>query len=111
MSDDLFTRHDYMHGNLGDKELAWASHRRFYAQFVNDRTIDYVVRWIGGDALLASNDPYLNDVRTLARWDNCARGGMPTAIKFSDVGDYPTLGGLVCVAKEAARQWIERQAA
>jgi len=30
------------------------------------------------------------------------------ALPFKTFGDYATLGGLVCVAKEAARQWRER---
>jgi len=34
--------------------------------------------------------------------------GLPIAAPFETFGDYATLGGLVCVAKEAARQWRER---
>jgi hypothetical protein len=99
----LLTRADYMaHSNEP------GSHRRFYAQFVNAATISTVARFIGHDALMRSTDPHMNDI-PLAKWDRLA-GRLPLAIRFADVGDYPTLAGWVCIAKEAARQYIERQA-
>lgn len=117
---DLFTRKEYMGSNLGDRVEARRLHRRYYAQFVNDDVINAVVRSIGADRILASTDEHLNDI-PLQDWDRIcgaiARGSdiqwtggrvFRTAIKFEDVGDYATLAGLCCVAKEAARQYIER---
>lgn len=104
-----------------DKTTATARHREYYAQLVDEETIDSVVRFIGERELLASTDFYLNDI-PLDRWDALAgatargmnitwHGHRPlrTAIKFEELGDYATLAGLVCVAKEAARQWLEQQ--
>jgi hypothetical protein len=102
------------------KEEAFERHRAYYAQFVDEHVIQTVVNNIGGRELLASRDTHLNDI-PLRRWDllagAIARGSRiewiprhwQPAIAFKDVGDYPTLAGLVCVLKEAARQWLERQ--
>jgi len=84
-------------------------HRQYYSQFVNTATIACVVSYIGADALKASTDPHLNDI-PLKRWDTVAQASLPVAVSFKSVGDYATLSGLVCVAKEAARQWLEAQA-
>jgi len=102
----MFTRSEYMHSDLSDRSVARGLHRRYYAQFVNDRTITYVIQSIGGNRLLASTDEHLNDI-PLKEWDRLSTTGMPLAAKFTDAGDYATLAGLVCVAKEAARQWLE----
>ena len=34
---------------------------------------------------------------------------IPIAMNFAALGDYATEAGLVCVAKEAAQQWVEEQ--
>lgn len=99
----IFTRADYLATPLAEQP---AAHRRYYAQFVNQRTIDYVVRAIGADRLLASTDPHFNDI-PLPKWDNLVRY-LPLAASLRDTGDYLTLGGGVCIAKEAARQYVER---
>lgn len=83
-----------------------AVHRKYYAQFVDDRTISHVVRIIGGDNIKASTDPHFNDIG-LHRWDMAA-AAMPKAIRFADVSDYPSDSGCVCIAKEAARQYVEQ---
>lgn len=80
--------------------------RAYYGQFVDDRTISYVARAIGGDVIKASTDPHLNDI-PLKQWDRLT-ASLPVAGSFKDRGDYPTIAGLVCVAKEAARQFAER---
>lgn len=100
----IFTRSDYLNAH----EDRAAAHRRYYGQFVNSRTIKFVVSRIGADRLLASTDEHLNDI-PLACWDMMART-LPLARPLEDAGDYLTLGNAVCIAKEAARQWLDAQA-
>ena len=83
--------------------LTNALHRKYYAQFVNQSTINAVVRQIGKANLLASTDEYLNDI-PLKLWDNCQ---CIMAMRMEEAGDYLTIAGKVCILKEAARQWIE----
>src|SRR5690606_18510157 len=85
---------------------ARAAHRTYYAQFVSARTITHVVQCVGPNVLRASTDEHFNDI-PLRVWDAVVCG-LPVAVPFKTFGDYATLGGLVCVAKEAARQWLER---
>lgn len=105
----MFTRKEYMnhpcHLIDADPAVRMAIHRKYYAQFVTLRTIKAVRDSIGDDRLLASTDPHLNDI-PLAEWDKLTNI-LPINNCFKDVGDYATLGNLVCIAKEAARQWIE----
>jgi hypothetical protein len=84
-----------------------AAHRRYYGQFVSEATIRRVVQAIGADALRRSTDQHLNDI-PLEQWDRLTPH-LPLARRFEAAGDYATLAGLVCVAKEAARQWLEQQ--
>jgi len=98
----MMTHQEYLSAH---REEAHAAHRRYYGQFVNQRTIDYVVRAIGSDALLASTDPHFNDI-PLDKWDRLVIF-LPLAASLRDAGDYMTLGGGVCIAKEAARQYVE----
>lgn len=99
----MITRHEYL--NSSDDPMK--AHRDFYAQFVNERTISYVVASIGADNITKSTHLHLNDI-PLKSWDKIADLRLPLAIKFTDVGDYATNAGLVCVAKEAARQFKEK---
>lgn len=108
------TRTQYL--DTASRDDSHDHHRAYYAQFVNAATIRFVVDRIGGDKILASTDRAFNDI-PLALWDelvgvfrvrnNIVFGynPMPVAIKFADVGDIPSTVGLVCVAKEAARQY------
>ena len=93
--------------SAASREEAHAAHRRYYGQFVNQRTIDYVVRAIGSERLLASTDPHFNDI-PLLEWDYLVFR-LPLAASMRDAGDYMTLGNGVCIAKEAARQYVESQ--
>ncbi len=120
MTTERFTRQQYL-----AQSREPGAHRRYYAQLVNDRTIAAVVQAIGRTRLLASTDPHYNDI-PLQVWDRLcgftmanygyARGdktrmsapAFPLAQRFEELNDYPTLAGLVCVAKEAARQYVER---
>jgi hypothetical protein len=116
----MFTRQDYMN-TKGTPEERAAAHRRYYAQFVNASIIAQVVRFIGADAIRNSKDPHFNDI-ALVNWDRLC--GLkkwqstqqplrplfgPLPITFNELGDFCTLAGLVCIAKEAARQWLEQQ--
>lgn len=102
-SNPLFTRADYLASSLTEQRTA---HRRFYAQLVNDRTIAHVVNTIGAKRIKASTDPHFNDI-PLKEWDSFA-GRLPIAMKLEALGDYLTLASIVCIAKEAARQYAER---
>lgn len=110
----MLTRQDYLNDPAhridgGSREAAAALHRRYYAQFVDAGVVARVANAIGRDALFASKDPHFSDI-PLPRWDRLAQNLGPLAISFESVGDYATLGGLVCVAKEAARQFVEQSA-
>ena len=105
------SRSDYMtddcHKVPSDQAASLAAYRWYYSQLVGRSTIDHVVRIIGADALMASTHTHFNDI-PLERWLRVAPG-TPLAIYFSALGDYPTPAGLVCVAKTAARLWVEEQ--
>ena len=96
-----FTRKQYL-----DKEC---THRQYYAQFVTDQAKGFVRLCITMDALLKSEDEdgCFNDI-PLRKWDLYAD---PCPAYLGDLlraaGDYPTLSGMVCIAKEAARQLLE----
>ena len=106
---DFYTRAQYMadpaHMAGADKSKRMAAHRRYYGQFVTSGTISRVVNAIGADVLRASKDPHFNDI-PLALWDRLVPG-LPGSGGFSKAGDYYTASGGVCLAKEAARQWLE----
>lgn len=86
-------------------EQRMEAHRKYHGQFVNDATIRYVVSSIGADAIKASTDKHMNDI-PLAKWDRLTKG-LPLAKRHDSVGDYLTLAGGVCIAKEAAQQFKE----
>ena len=92
------TRQQYLDGEC--------TMREYYAQFVNEGTKRIIRDTIGEDAILQSTDPHLNDI-PLARWDSVGMSALRTADRneqMRECGDYMTLAGLVCIAKEAARQ-------
>ena len=94
------------------------NHREYYSQFVTEGTKQTVLQVIGLNKILKSKDRHLNDI-PLNLWDNCAGfvhskgcGGITQVslvsasldTKMREQGDYPTLAGLVCICKEAAKQ-------
>lgn len=123
-----YTRSDY----LADRGDRTAAHRRWFGQFVTTPVIEYVVRTIGASVLAASTDEHLNDI-PLALWDAMAPARVltdayqgltrvpkpePTPLPIDVVrlragngAAGVSLSDYVCIAKEAARQWIEAQAA
>ena len=92
-----FSRKDYM-----DKTC---THREYWSQFVGTPTRDRVLRVIGKDRLLASKDEHYNDI-PLWRWDLISvEQGTRSALEAR--GDCLSPSGVVCIAKEAARQLLE----
>lgn len=91
-----FSREDYLSKKC--------SHREYYAQFVDAGVIERVKQLVGTSRVKSSSDEHFNDI-PLAMWDGLLRP-CPARIdkKMRQLGDYPTLAGLVCVAKEAAHQ-------
>lgn len=81
-------------------------HRAYYGQFVTPALIDYVVWAIGADVINASTDPHMNDI-PLRLWDALSTAENRLAIRFSDVGETQTSSVMVCICKEAARQFTE----
>lgn len=93
-----YTRTDYLDGKC--------THKQYYAQYVTNSTVAMVVRHIGAERLVKSTDEHLNDI-ALKCWDSC-----PIPVvgkKMESLGDYLTLSGRVCIAKEAARQYIRNE--
>jgi hypothetical protein len=110
----LYTRAQYMQdGTQPDlspesKAKAMLVHRRYYGQFVTAETISRVLDVVGEARLRASTDPHMNDI-PLHLWEWATAWGLPGSDRFKEAGDYYTLSGGVCLAKEAARQWLEQQ--
>lgn len=101
---ELYTRAQYMADAQTDGMTA---HRRYFGQFVTPATIYRVVHLIGKDKLLSSKDEHMNDI-PLELWDRLVPE-LPGSSGFRKAGDYYTISLGVCLAKEAARQWIETQ--
>lgn len=98
----IITREEYVKAPRINPEDGMKLHRAYYGQFVNSHVIRTVVVAIGGDRLKQSKDPHLNDI-PLREWD---------LFGFRPPREYdscPSLSDSVCIAKEAARQWLERE--
>ncbi len=89
----IATRKDYLDGKV--------THAAYYAQFVTDHTRGLVATYIGIDRIKRSQDEHLNDIQ-LAEWDRIPHAFDGDALK--DAGDFLSMAGWVCIAKEAARQ-------
>ena len=95
----MYTRKQYL-----NKEC---THRQYYGQFVTPATKAHVLRGIGLATLKKSTDPHFNDI-ALTNWDKLVHN-CPGSADFSKAGDYYTLGGGVCLLKEAALQILDDQ--
>jgi len=98
----MITRQDYLNGKN--------THREYYAQFVTKSLKHTVSERFGVETIKLglAGDENLNTI-PLNQWDALA-GGYRTqlcAAKLRECGDGPTLGGAVCILKEAARQVME----
>ncbi len=93
----MITRSQYMAGE--------ATHREYYAQFVNDFVKRIVERFIGKKEVLASTDKCFNDI-PLEKWDKLANYNRThvssSLLKQSKEGW--SLSTNICILKEAARQ-------
>ena len=101
----MMTRQEYL-GFAGTPKSGKA-HREYYAQFVDGGVVARVRAGIGARRIRASKDPHLNDI-PLGMWD---RIFVPVPHRINESmraqGDYPTIAGMVCIAKEAAHQIVE----
>lgn len=102
MKTEKYTRKDYM-TDPERREKGEEPHRRYYSQFVNQRVKSQVQRSIGLEKLLNSTCPHFNDI-PLQKWYDL---NISPAKPMEDYGDYLTLAGQVCIAKEAATQIVE----
>lgn len=102
----IYTRKEYLSEAY---EKGEAAHRKYYGQFVTPATISTVVYAIGAEKIRASINEHFNDI-PLIMWDRIAPM-LPGSGGFREAGDYYTLANGVCLAKEAARQWLETQGA
>ena len=96
----MITRADYIAGN--------ASHREYYGQFADEAVLDGIKRDLGLERIMASKDEYFNDI-PLTVWDYlpCMRSNNINE-KLIECGDFPSMAGLCCIAKEGARQLREQ---
>ena len=78
------------------------TYREYYAQFVTEAEKAAVIKWIGLELILDSQDPHFNNI-DLVKWDTLPDSYV-MAKKLRECGDYLTLSGKVCIYKEAARQ-------
>ncbi len=100
----MITRKQYMRRQ--------ATHREYYAQFVDHSVKHWVLAVIGIERLLKCTDPRLNDI-SLQTWDRyhglfCMSKAGRDCAKANEGGGV-SLSDAVCVAKEAARQLIEQR--
>lgn len=102
---EIYTRDQYLADSKQRGPEATAAHRRYFGQFVTPGTIARVLNAIGKPRLLAARDPHLNDI-PLAEWDRLTPQ-LPGSAGFAKAGDYYTHANGVCLAKEAARQWLD----
>lgn len=91
------TRQEYLNSESPNR------HREYYSQFVTEHTKNLVLRTFTRTTILDSKDPHFNDL-PLQMWDRIAGISRDTASKLRELGDSPTLGGGVCILKEAAQQ-------
>ena len=100
----MLTRKDYMENRC--------THREYYAQFVTNITKQRVLRTIGNKERLRehfkleSEEFFHPGKIQLKTWDKFPIISTE-ADKMREAGDYLTLSGVVCIAKEAAKQIVE----
>ena len=106
------TRKEYMQTNAEAEtgEKRFQAHRDYYGQFVTDSIAASVSRQIGRIRLASSECRHFNDIPMRA-WNNVS---LPYDV-LRKHGQANGSGGVsqldhVCIAKEAARQWLESEA-
>jgi hypothetical protein len=106
----ITTRKEYLRAYTmayPDKAAAFKAHRDYFAQFVAPETIIEVAHRFGTRLIESIDQQYFNDI-DIALWHSFSLR-ITLAITFGDAGTFGTESDYVCVAKEAARQWVEQQ--
>ena len=88
-----------------------ASHAQYYNQFIDQPLRDWIVSSMGGIDILKkayARDSSLNTI-PLSQWDTLAYtlNNPKYRALFVAAGDFWTLGGAVCILKQAATLEIE----
>ncbi len=106
----LFTRSQYLAAPIDGK--IGSAHRRYFAQAVTPAVIRYVVDKIGAEEIARSKGGSLNEI-PLARWDalhpTIKRLCAARVDEMSEGKGGYALSDSVCIAKEAARIWLDEQ--
>lgn len=97
----LFTRQQRLNNEC--------THEEYYSQFVNDTIKARVLQYISENKIKKAfeSDKCLNSI-PLSVWDSIALNLFDVSNKMKLVGDYLTLAGGVCIAKQAARMIINK---
>ena len=97
-----YTRKDYLAGVC--------NHAEYYSQFVTKDVTHIVVNRIGHNNLMHSTDEHLNDI-PLIKWDKLHHILLPIVGRSLSIanGMGVSLSDTVCVAKQAARLYIDSQ--
>ena len=98
----IYTREDYLKGTI--------DHKTYYRNLVKPALIQYVKDHFGMKLLMSKkNDGHFNHI-PLQQWDQINMNPhMPSKWDWELVEDYPTMAGLVCVLKAAARVAVEQE--
>lgn len=94
----MFTRKNYL-----EKKC---THSQYYNQFLNENLENYIADYIGKEAILKSNFENFSDIE-LTKFEVCHTAGVNQ--KMRELGDYLTLSGVVCINKQACKNWKNRQ--
>lgn len=91
----MHLRKDYIDGKV--------SHSDYYGQFLDKDVLDGIKRDVGLERIVASKSEHFDDI-PLAVWDflPCLRSNDINE-KLIECGDFPSMAGLCCIAKEGAR--------
>lgn len=93
-----------------NKEITagYIAHREKYAELVNSRMVDTILsNKVTMLKLLSSEDLYFNDVTSLSYWDHGIVPKLGIGPHSFPKGYSLSMG--VCIAKEAARQAVEKR--
>lgn len=101
----MMTREEYL------ADGTYEGHCRYYAQFVTEAARARVRRHPQVETLVKSknhafNDPESKEHFGLSWWGQPVFSADVAALMRA-AGDYPTLAGMVCIMKEAARQVVD----
>lgn len=104
------TYQEYFDAERPTDEIAMSIHREYFGQYVTKNIQNTVVSFIGPEAILKSTDIHMNDI-PLKKWDDVTKIIDSDSLRArvrADGGTLP-LAFLVCIAKEAAKQFVENE--